>query len=235
MCELPVRSRLRLPDLPLQTQKLNGKIKTGREAAASCPPSAGLFMTETTFDQLLAQRRQFLSFVLRRVPDYALAEDIVQAGYLRAFQHRDDFKQSEPVSAWFYRLLRNAVIDSYRRHASEERALDAWSRELERSAELPSDLEEEVCACLIGILDGLKPEYSEVLRAIDLGEQRLRDFAEQHSLSASAAGVRIHRARAAIRKQLLRVCATCAEHGCADCTCKQPRHGMEAAGRQSSP
>jgi len=179
-------------------------------------------MTETPLDQLLAQRKQFLSFVQRRVPDFALAEDILQAAYLRAFEHRDDFKPSEPVAAWFYRLLRNAVIDAYRRHASKERAIEAWSRELERSAELPSDLQKEACACLIGILDGLKPEYSEALRAIDLGEQRLRDFAEQHSLSASAAGVRIHRARAALRKQLLRTCATCAEHGCADCTCRQP-------------
>jgi DNA-directed RNA polymerase specialized sigma24 family protein len=68
------------------------------------------------------------------------------------------------------------------------------------------DLHNEVCACLHGILNGLKPEYSEALRAVDLGEQRLQDFAQQHKLSASNAGVRIHRARAALRKQLLRTC-----------------------------
>jgi DNA-directed RNA polymerase specialized sigma24 family protein len=59
------------------------------------------------------------------------------------------------------------------------------------------------------------------VRAVDLEEQRLQDFAKQHKLSTSNAGVRIHRARAALRKQLLRTCATCAEHGCLNCSCKK--------------
>jgi RNA polymerase sigma factor (sigma-70 family) len=178
-------------------------------------------MTETPLNQLLDQRRQFLAFVQRRVPDFGLAEDILQSAYLRAFEHRDNFKPGEPAVAWFYRLLRNAVIDSYRRHASKDRALEAWARELETSLQTSPEVQEEVCACLHGILDGLKPEYSQILRAVDLGEQRVQDFAEQHSLSASNAGVRVHRARAALRKQLLRTCATCAEHGCLNCTCKK--------------
>ena len=178
-------------------------------------------MPETPLNQLLAQRKHFLSFVQRRVSDSGLAEDILQTAYLRAFEHRDDFKPSESVVAWFFRLLRNVVIDSYRRHASKERALEAWTRELEISAQSSPDLQNEVCACLHGILDGLKPEYSEALRAVDLGEQRVQEFAQQHGISASNAGVRVHRARAALRKQLMRTCATCAEHGCVNCTCKK--------------
>jgi RNA polymerase sigma factor (sigma-70 family) len=177
-------------------------------------------MSETTLDQLLAQQKHFLAFVQRRVSDAELAEDILQSAYLRAFEHQDDFKPSESAVAWFYRLLRNAVIDSYRRRASMNKGLQAWTRELETAAQPSPDLHNEVCACLHGILHGLKPEYSEVLSAVDLGEQRLQDFAKQHKLSASNAGVRIHRARAALRKQLLRTCGTCSEHGCLNCICK---------------
>jgi RNA polymerase sigma factor (sigma-70 family) len=181
-------------------------------------------MTETTFDRLLAQRKQFFAFVQRRVSDAGLAEDILQTAYLRAFEHQDDFQPSESAVAWFYRLLRNAVIDSYRRHAAKDRALEAWTRELESSAEPSASVQDEVCACLGGVIDSLKPEYAEVLRAVDLGEQRVQEFAEQHSISASNAGVRAYRARAALRKELLRTCATCAEHGCLDCTCKKHTH-----------
>jgi RNA polymerase sigma factor (sigma-70 family) len=177
-------------------------------------------MAETTLDQLIAQQKRFLAFVRRRVSDLELAEDILQTAYLRAFEHQDDFKPSESAVAWFYRLLRNAVIDSYRRRASTNKALEAWTRELETAVQPSPDLRTEICACLHGILEGLKPEYSEVLRAVDLGEQRVQDFAQQHKLSASNAGVRVHRARAALRKQLLRTCATCSEHGCLNCTCK---------------
>jgi RNA polymerase sigma factor (sigma-70 family) len=178
-------------------------------------------MSETPLDQLLAQRKQFLAFVRRRVSDFGLAEDILQSAYLRAFEHQGDFEPGESAVAWFYRLLRNAVIDTYRRHAFRDRALEAWTRELESSPRPSPEIEHEVCGCLHGILDGLKPEYSEILRAVDLGEERVGDFAEQHSISASNAGVRIHRARAALRKQLLRTCAICAEHGCLNCTCKK--------------
>ncbi|HTZ57213.1 MAG TPA: sigma-70 family RNA polymerase sigma factor [Acidobacteriaceae bacterium] len=177
-------------------------------------------MPETPLDQLLAQRKQFLSFVQRRVSDSALAEDILQTAYLRAFEHRDDFQPDESAVAWFYRLLRNAVIDSYRRHSSRERALAAWTHELQTFPQASPDFRNEVCACLDGILSGLKREYSEALRAIDLGEQRVQDFAEEHGISASNAGVRVHRARTALRKQLLRTCKVCAEHGCVNCTCR---------------
>ncbi|MDE1156332.1 MAG: sigma-70 family RNA polymerase sigma factor [Acidobacteriaceae bacterium] len=180
-------------------------------------------MSETILDQLLARRRGFLAFVQRRVSDAGLAEDILQTAYLRAYQHRDEFAESESAVSWFYRLLRNAVIDSYRRQEARSRALETWARELEgaAAAQPPVELQEEICGCLQGIVAGLKPEYSAILRAVDLGEQRVQEFAQEHGLSASNAGVRVHRARAALRKQLIKTCASCAEHGCLNCVCKR--------------
>jgi RNA polymerase sigma factor (sigma-70 family) len=176
-------------------------------------------MPESPLDDLIAQRKQFLAFVRRRVSDPGLAEDIVQTAYLRAVERGDGFTANESIVAWFYRLLRNAVIDSYRRHASKQKAFEALKHELEISAEPPPDLRDEVCACLDGVVSDLKPEYAEALRAIDLEEQCVKDFAKRLRISASNASVRLHRARAALRKQLLLTCSACAEHGCVDCTC----------------
>jgi RNA polymerase sigma factor (sigma-70 family) len=178
-------------------------------------------MINTPLNELLTQRKLFLAFLRRRVPDAALAEDILQSCYLRALEHQGEFAQDESAIAWFYRLLRNAVIDRYRRNKSQEKALELLARELETSAPPSPELHNEACACLHGIIKDLKPEYSEALLAVDLGEQRVQDFAKQHNLSASNAGVRLHRARAALRKQLIQTCASCAEHACLDCTCKK--------------
>ena len=41
-------------------------------------------------------------------------------------------------------------------------------------------------------------------------------------LTANNAGVRVFRAREALRRQVARACGTCAEHGCLDCTCGAP-------------
>ena len=180
-------------------------------------------MSDAPLNQLLIQRKQFLAFVQRRVSDSGLAEDILQTAYLRAFEHKDDFAPDESAVAWFYRLLRNAVIDNYRRQKSRSRALEALKNEMETAAQPPPDLQNEVCACLNGVVDSLKPEYSAILRAVDLGEQPVKDFARQHKLSASNSGVRLHRARAALRKQLIQACGSCVEHGCLDCGCKKRR------------
>jgi RNA polymerase sigma-70 factor (ECF subfamily) len=180
-------------------------------------------MPETSLETLLHHRSQFLRFVQRRIPDAALAEDILQAAYMRAIEHEDKLQAQESIVGWFYRVLRNAIIDQYRRHASESRALEAWLRELETEAEPDPELCGELCACLARVIDSINPAYAEVLRAVDLGGQRLQDFAQHHNISAANAGVRVHRARAALRKHLVQTCGTCAEHACIECTCRREK------------
>jgi RNA polymerase sigma factor (sigma-70 family) len=178
-------------------------------------------MPETSLSTIFDQRRQFLGFLQRRVPDPAIAEDILQAAYMRAIQHEGDLRQGESMVGWFYRVLRNAVIDYYRRRSTENKALEAWGRELEHAVAPTLETRDEVCACLVGVLASMKPEYAELLRAVELGEQPLQDFARERSISASNAGARAHRARAALRRQLIKTCGTCAEHACVDCTCRR--------------
>lgn len=178
-------------------------------------------MTQTSLKIILESRKQFLAFVQRRVSDPALAEDILQTAYIRAIQ-QGELAQGESIVPWFYRVLRNAVIDSYRRRSSEHKALESWDREMETAFTPSYETHMEVCACLARVLDSLKPSYAEVLRSVDLGEQPLKDFARERNLSPSNAGVRVHRARAALRRQLIKTCGSCAEHACIECTCRNP-------------
>jgi DNA-directed RNA polymerase specialized sigma24 family protein len=65
----------------------------------------------------------------------------------------------------------------------------------------------------------LKPEYAEALAAVDVDGQPVKAYAERAGLSATNAGVRLFRARAALRRRLAESCGTCADHGCLDCSC----------------
>ena len=69
----------------------------------------------------------------------------------------------------------------------------------------------------------LKPEYADALERIDVQGTPVKDYAEHAGISANNAGVRVFRAREALREQVVRACETCAEHGCLDCTCGSPR------------
>ena len=169
---------------------------------------------------LLDNHRAFLAYLERRTGDRATAEDILQDAFAKVVARPDTAPQDEGVVPWFYRTLRNATIDRLRRSGTENRALESFGRELETHVSPLPDMEGEICACITRLAATLKPEYAEALQAIDVDGVPVRTFAEERGLSASNAGVRVFRARQALKKRLVDSCGTCAEHGCRDCTCQ---------------
>ena len=169
---------------------------------------------------LLENHRAFLSYLERRVGDRALAEDILQDAFAKLVDRPDQAPADEGVVPWFYRTLRNAAIDQFRRRGAASRAVEAFARELETQAAPGVDLEAEICACVGRLAGTLKPEYADALQAIDVQGMPVKDFAAKRGLSASNAGVRVFRAREALKKRVTESCGTCAEHGCRNCTCQ---------------
>ena len=173
-----------------------------------------------TVSVLVESRRKFLAFLETRTGSHEVAEDILQAAYAKAVEQEDVLRQ-ETVVAWFYRLLRNALVDYYRRQDVERRVVE--SRGVESLGAVANDLELErtICECFRGLLTDLKPEYREILERVDLGESSVSDAARSLGVTTNNAGVRLHRARLALKVRLEESCRTCATHGCLDCTCKK--------------
>jgi len=197
-----------------------------KESAAevNSTPLSHSTSTGESLRPLLEHHAAFLGFVQRRVQDRSLAEDILQSAYLRALQRGDSVRDRSAVVPWFYSVLRNAIIDHARSRRSENGALERWAAELEENRE-SSDVGDEithgiVCGCIETVLPTLKPSYAEVLRKVDLGGQSLIDFASKHKLTPGNAGVRAHRARAALKQELIRTCGVCSVHACLDCSCR---------------
>lgn len=187
----------------------------GDDDVAAGPPDTAVV------DALVAHHRRFLSYLQRRVGDRALAEDLLQDAFVRAID-RAPALPDDGVVPWFYRVLRNAVIDRYRRQGAESRALEAFARELDGAVEPPAELHGEICACVGELARTLSPAYAAAISAVDLDGQPVAEFARAQGLTASNAGVRLHRARQALRARVTSSCGTCAEHGCLDCSCGAP-------------
>jgi len=180
---------------------------------------------------LVDNHRQFLGFLERRVGSRATAEEILQAAFVKTLEKGGALRDGEGAVAWFYRLLRNALVDHYRRQAAEGRALEREARELTEAVD--PELKQAVCACVGELLPTLKPEYADILRQVDLEERGVVDVAREVGITANNAGVRLHRARVALKKQLERSCGTCASHGCLDCTCKSSSRACGPSGPSS--
>jgi RNA polymerase sigma-70 factor (ECF subfamily) len=173
---------------------------------------------EAVVRTLVENHRHFLSFLERRVGSRAVAEELLQAAFVRTLEKGGELREGESAVAWFYRLLRNALIDHYRKQAAEGRALEREAREATEVGPDP-ELKQAVCACVGELLPTLKREYAELLRQVDLEERSVPEAAAEVGITPNNAGVRLHRARQALKQQLQACCGSCADHGCGDCTC----------------
>ena len=179
--------------------------------------------TQEIVATLVANHRDFLAFVQKRVGNAAVAEEILQDAFVRSIDKLDSVRDT--AIGWFYRVLRNAIIDHYRRNAVAERRHEAYAREEKLGEDQDDELHRVVCKCVAQLADTLKPEYAAALKRVEVDGVSVKDYADEAGISSNNAGVRIFRAREELRKQVARSCGTCATHGCLDCTCEQaPKH-----------
>jgi RNA polymerase sigma-70 factor (ECF subfamily) len=189
--------------------------------SSAAPPNAEVL------ERLLASHREFLAFLEARLPDRATAEEVLQTAFVRTLDRGEPVRDPESSVAWFYRLLRNALTDYYRRRGAEARALEKQGAEAPRATE--PELQAVVCSCLHRLLPTLDPTYAAILSRVDFEDASLQTVATELGITRNNATVRLHRARQALNRALEKSCGTCAEHGCLDCSCGGPSCGHEHA------
>jgi RNA polymerase sigma-70 factor (ECF subfamily) len=165
---------------------------------------------------LTEQLAQFTAFVRRRLDDPTLAEDVVQQAVQQALQRSEQLDDGDRVLAWFWRILRNATADVQRRQGREAHHRRPLPGDFD---ELPAAEQEQLCQCLQGAIAALPKAQQDVLQAVDLAGASANDVAAAQGIPANRLNVRRHRARQALRRQLLATCGLCARHGCVDCDC----------------
>lgn len=173
--------------------------------------------------ELNAHRNAFKAFLAARVGSEAEAEDILQNGLLKALQSAGELKDDAKLTAWFYQLLRHAIVDHYRARGARRRRDDALGTLVARLGEdiapPPRAWEAQLCSCLGSIVETLKPVQAELLRRVDLDGQSVQSAARALKLTPNNASVTLHRARKELRVRLEAFCGACAEGACLDCNC----------------
>ena len=153
-----------------------------------------------TFDQLIelyGNRLMRMCFLYLR--DYALAEDAVQETYLRAYRNYDAFQHDSSVSTWLTRIAINVCHNIRRTHWFRLRNLPS----LEDVPLAVEPCEPQDDAVLMNVM-ALPPKYREVILLHYYQGFKISEIAEILSMSESAVGVRLKRARDRLRPQLER-------------------------------
>jgi len=168
------------------------------------------------------QRDAFRSFMTSRVGSDA--DDILQNSLIKALTHADNLTEPGHATAWFYRVLRNAVVDHYRSRGSARQRDDALGtllHTLGEDMEAAPDWEAQLCGCLGSVMDSLPARSAELLRRVDLNGESVQDVAAAMQLTTNNVSVILHRARAQLRDKLVIFCGACADGACLDCDCEK--------------
>lgn len=179
------------------------------------------------WEELHRHRPAVLAYVTAKLPGELRASmepaDVVQHTYLNALLAVDDFRPADDDHAvrWLKTVARHVMEDLLREHRSLKRgggrqsplgrgggsasgvglALElvaAHSRTPSRSAQA-----REVVALVRAAIDGLPPEYADVLRLRYIGDLDAAAVGGRLGKSAGAVRVMCHRATIALRERLL--------------------------------
>ena len=168
-------------------------------------------------EELIPSRERFLGYVRARISDPALAEDILQDSLLKALTKAPELRDEERLVPWFYRVLHNAIIDTYRNKKISSNLTELSDAD---EVELPEVEESELCQCFYDLLPTINPDYADLIKSeLEHEDEDSDSGAARLGITTNNLKVRRHRARQALRKRLEDTCRTCSEHGCLDCTC----------------
>jgi RNA polymerase sigma-70 factor, ECF subfamily len=139
-------------------------------------------------------------FVHRRISDPHHADDVVADVMLRIHQHLDALDDHERVTAWVFRITRNAITDHYRRIG---RSRELPAAEIEAIADSSADawLDDqqatltELGACIRPLVDALPDDYRRALEMTDLEGRTQADAARIEGISLSGMKSRVQRGR----------------------------------------
>lgn len=170
--------------------------------------------------QLVENHRRFLDFVEGQVGDRGDAEEILQSAFVRGVERAGTVRDAESAVAWFYRLLRNAIVDHRRRAGTVRGSTIALGDADDELASAPPEDRAAACRCVLGLAETLEPRYADAIRRVDVEGAAVREYAAEAGITANNASMRLFRARAALKQRVSSTCRTCADHGCLDCTCR---------------
>ena len=160
-------------------------------------------------DQL---RGAIRAFVLSRVKDASLADDITQEALLRLTQRLHTLRNVERLEAWMFQIARNTVADHFRAaKTSEPFDEETHAPAPEREAHEPLAVEDErlrraVATYVRSVVENLAEPYRGALLLTEFEGTSQVELAKRIGLSVSAAKSRVQRARAMLREEMERCC-----------------------------
>ena len=175
-------------------------------------------MSERKFSEIYSEFYPKITHYLTRLVGDHEAEDVAQVVFEKVNSSLSTFKGESKISTWIYKIATNAALDrlkssSYKRTLSGSLApvplqtvenLDlAFSKPASPDQKIIRD---EMSECVREFVDRLQTDYRTILVLNKLEGFTNTEIADILQISVDAAKIRLHRARAKLKKELEKGC-----------------------------
>ncbi|MFZ2198290.1 MAG: sigma-70 family RNA polymerase sigma factor [Thermodesulfovibrionales bacterium] len=145
------------------------------------------------------------------------ADDLTQEVFMKVGQGLKDFRGESKLSTWIYRIATNASLDHLRSRSIRQIEVSAMDSETEEEVRyIPLQrkkssidqqlIRKEMNACIRNVIKELPEDYRAIIVLSELEDLGNREIAEILQVSLDTVKIRLHRARARLKKELENLC-----------------------------
>ena len=175
-------------------------------------------MKENNFSDIYSEFYPKITHYLKRLVGEHEAEDVAQTVFEKVNTNLSTFKGESKVSTWLFKIATNAALDrlkspSYKRTPSGPLAPVPLQtvEKIEMAFGKPTSpdqkvIRDEMSDCVREFVDRLQADYRTILVLNELEGFTNTEIADILQISVDAAKIRLHRARAKLKKELEKGC-----------------------------
>ena len=178
------------------------------------PDERLLMIGEINFKEAYQEFQPKILNYLSRLLGPHEAEDMTQEVFEKVNRKLKTFKGESKFSTWLYRIATNAAFDRLRsasfKHASQHTSLEngakaedtnVWHSQREMTID-QNVIRKEMSACVREYIDDLPPDHRAVLILSEIEGFKNKEIADILQISLENVKIRLHRARAGLKKEL---------------------------------
>lgn len=177
-------------------------LETVAEARLVTQALAG---SEAAYEQIVRRyQRPVTALIARIVADPALAEDLAQEAFVKAYRNLSAFDTTRRLSSWLFRIAHNTALDALRRVRTRVVPLDApdSAADLEAPAD-PDPVERRALAdALDRAMARLRPEFRAAMTLRYDEGLSFEEIAHVMAIPEATARSHVHRARKELARYL---------------------------------
>lgn len=146
------------------------------------------------------------NYISARVKDSDDAADILQEVFIKIASKLNTLTNSEKLKSWIFTITRNAIIDYYRKNASNKNI--GLTDEMINEVTFESDVDatKGLDKCLEKFIQDLPVDYRNIIIDSEIKGIKQKDLAEKYNLAYPSVRSRVQRGRSRLKEMFLACC-----------------------------